>query len=59
MFTSTSLHCCYCSRNIPKRDPGQTRRSSQLFLVELDKRLSLGKDEELRNEENVSIGGFI
>jgi len=32
--------------NLPKSDPGPTRRSGELFLEELDKRLSLGKDEE-------------
>jgi len=46
-FTGTSLPGYYPMKNTPKSDCGPTRRSGELSLEELDKRLSLGKDEDL------------
>jgi len=51
--TGTLLQGCYPSKNIPKSNFGQMWRSGALSLAELDKRLSLGKDEELRIGEKV------
>jgi len=48
MYTGTSPQGCCPPKNFLKRDCGWTRTSRELLLVELDKRLSLGKDEEKR-----------
>jgi len=45
-FTGTSLPGYYPSKNFLKNHSGRTRSIGELLLVELDKRLSLGKDEE-------------
>jgi len=48
MYSGTSLQGCCPSKNSLKSDRGRTRKSGELLPVELDKRLSLGKDEEKR-----------
>jgi len=59
MFTGTPLPGNYLTKSIPKRDLGRTRRSGELLLEELDKRMSLGKRQGMRKDEGVWIGGFI
>jgi len=55
-LTGTSRPGRYPSKNTPKSDLGRTRGSGELLLEHLDKRLSLGKDEE---EKKLYLGGFI
>jgi len=43
--TGTSLQGYYPFKNSVKSNPGQTRSIGEFLLLELDKRLSLGKDE--------------
>jgi len=45
-FTGTSLPGYSRSKNILKNHSGRTRTIGELLLVELVKRLSVGKDEE-------------
>jgi len=54
MSTGTSLPGRYAAKNTLKNDLGQMRRrSGELFLAEQDRRLSHGKDEELRKGKKV------
>jgi len=58
-FTGTSLQACYPLKSSAKSDSEQTRSSRELLLVELDKRLRLGKDEELDKGNFIKIARFI